>query len=1087
MAGQYDLPMVVLSLSIAILASFMGFLVSTQAAMTSSKRATNLLLGVGSLALGAGIWAMHFVGMLAFTLCTPVNFSLFITIVSMLPSIAASWVGLKLLTQKHTSIQRLVLSGVLMGLGVGAMHYVGMAAMEMAPLLRYDFPLFFLSLIVAILLAILALWIRFALQAMQTWRPSLLVINFIASVVMGGAIAGMHYTGMLAARFVKPPGLELSQQTSDISMYLAAGVTFVAVVIILIVMGFSLLVKYRAVSRVAKDGEERYRILIESAVDAVLTIDSKGKILSANNGLTPILGWRPADVIGQSLHLLIPKEKRYLYDDDFFMGRDSATSEGLIGINREVKAINYQGHSVPVRISLNHAIIGEQHFYVLFIADIRERIEMEQALKINEEKLRSLIANIPGIAYRCLDQDDWPMVYISDAVESITGYPAEDFLLPNPTIQFSDLFHPDDLAIIRGQHPQDKSNYTIEYRIIDRFNKVRWLREQGSYVKNEQGKTIWLDGFIMDISDRKIMENELIAAKEVAEQAAAARAAFLANMSHEIRTPMNSVIGFSDILLDTPLNTEQHKHLSTINGSARSLLHLLNDILDSAKLDKGKLDIDSRVFVLTEEVDTVVSTFWLDAKRKGLNLNVEVAPGLSTLYQGAPERIRQVLNNLVGNAVKFTSRGDVTLSIQCGDKPGDISFIIEDTGIGMTREQLDKVFDAFTQADDSMSRKFAGTGLGTTISKQLVELMGGTISVSSQKGKGTCFRFTLPLSVVHGPIPKALRTQISLPPLSILVVDDIEQNVELLKVLFERSGHKIDIANNGKVALDKMRDGAFDVVLMDLQMPVMDGLTAAIKRREYESSNNLKQLPIVALTASVLAQDKKAAHQAGMEGFANKPIDYPVLCRVIASVLGLEGSALSYVPTQLKTHTIDWSRGESLWGSRDALVKEITTYVKDFQQHKIEFQAAIDDNDYTHICSLSHRYKGVAGNLGLTALMTTLHHMEKAAREQAPCDPLWQEVLVQLAEVFSELGNQQRLEPMIVNDDINISALLKIATEVLACVQTNHLEEPLLQQFSTMPSGIYCKQVRIICDTLDEFEFQQAEQGLKRLIEELSQ
>jgi PAS domain S-box-containing protein len=422
--------------------------------------------------------------------------------------------------------------------------------------------------------------------------------------------------------------------------------------------------------------------------------------------------------------------------------------------------------------------VAGESLFILFIADISERLAMEKAIRENELKFRSLIANIPGIAYRCLNRHDWPMVFISDAVKEITGYGPDEFLLPNTTVSFVDLFHPDDLETIK-QALVGQTEYSMEYRIFNKAGEIRWLREHGRYIRDDNDEILWLDGFIMDITDRRQMENDLLIAKDAAEQAAAARAAFLANMSHEIRTPMNAVIGFSDILLDTPLNTEQHKHLSTINRSARSLLHLLNDILDSAKLDKGKLELEQVDFILSEEIDTVISTFWLEAKRKGLDLQVKLGDNLAQGYHGAPERIRQVLSNLIGNAVKFTESGQVSLRVS-QVKNGHVQFTISDTGIGMTQEQCQRVFDAFAQADASMSRRFGGTGLGTTISKQLVELMGGTIDVRSKPGEGTQFSFTLPLTAIDSTSHVQRLHAIQLPALRILIVDDIEQNIELL-------------------------------------------------------------------------------------------------------------------------------------------------------------------------------------------------------------------------------------------------------------------------------------------------------------------
>lgn len=872
--GAYHFPLVILSLLVAVFASFMAFNVAGQAAVTLDKLRRNTLLITGSIALGGGIWSMHFLGMTAFDLCLPVNYDPFITGLSAIPGVAAAWVALNLLIKNRISVTEVVLGGVLMGAGIGTMHYSGMAAMEMAPLLRYDLSVFALSIVVAVCLAMLSLWIKFGITAATKSRKMLGKHALLASIVMGLAIAGMHYIGMAAARFVLPPGIETSGQSSNIAVYLAISIAIVTLVLITMVLGISLLFKYRDVMLRAIESERIQSAITDTAVDAILTVDDKGIIKTANPAVEQIYGYTQQEIIGMKAVEMIPHDRRYLYGDDFFSQRVVPT-EQIIGTGREVEVLRKGGERIPVRLGVGYTKIDGKPVFVSFASDLRKRKEIEDALRESEAKFRSLISNIPGMAYRCLNMPGWPMVFVSDAVFDITGYSPSDFVLPNPTRSFTDLYHPDDIERISNANSEQDA-FSYEYRIIAKSGEVKWVTEHGTHVKDSDGNTLYVDGFISDITQRRVMEDELKSAKDKAEQAAAARTAFLANMSHEIRTPMNAIIGFSDLMLGESLREEQKSHLTTINRSARSLLHLLNDILDSAKLDKGKLDLDYRDFLIREELDLVVSTFWLEAKRKKVGLILNVDSSVANGYRGVPERMRQVLNNLIGNAVKFTHEGEVSINVKGDDK--FVYFSVSDTGIGMTQEQVERVFDPFSQADASMSRKYGGTGLGTTISKQLVELMGGNICVTSEQSKGTTFTFRLPLEAVevseYTPDTVESTTSQIQSTLNVLVVDDVQQNVELLSLLLTRAGHLVDTATDGFQALEKMESASFDVVLMDLQMPKLDGLEAAKQRRKFEREHQLPPTPIIALTASVLVQDKHAAQQAGMEGFANKPVEF---------------------------------------------------------------------------------------------------------------------------------------------------------------------------------------------------------------------
>ena len=734
--------LVLLSVTIAIFASYMGFQVASQASTATAFRKHVSLL-VGSFALGGGVWSMHFIGMLALELCTAVTYKFDLTAVSVLPAIVASWVALNLIIRENIQISQLVLGGVLVGAGIGTMHYVGMAAMDMSVLLRYDIFMFCLSIVVAVVLAILSLWISFGLKQFGETSLSQNMKMLISSCVMGAAISGMHYTGMAAARFVLPPGFEISNQTNAISLYLALGITVITVIIIGMVLAVNVLFSYKNKSVIAERNEKRLIAIMDTAIDGVITIDASGKIISINKAVTKILGWQESELLDSSIGMIAPESFQHNFNhyiDNYIETRHAK----LIGSEHELEIIAKNKEEVPVLLSIGHVELNAQHLFVIFISDLRERREMAAELQKKDTLIHALLKNIPGIVYRCFDRSGWPCIFLNDEVEKILGYPKEDFLMPEPKRSLADFIHPEDLDRIESTDLRGPDGFCNEHRFIDRYGTIKWVLAYGRASKIDDSDEYYLDGFIMDISERKQMESELVLAKEVAEKAAETRAAFLANMSHEIRTPMNAVIGFSDILLDDELSAYQRKHLGTINQSAKSLLHILNDILDSAKLDKGKTQLEYRDFSLVEEVDAVVSTLWLQAQSKGLALTLNIHPSVQEFYNGAPDRIRQVLTNIIGNAIKFTEQGTVSIDIFQAENHM-ITFVIKDTGIGMTASQLATIFEAFSQADESMSRRFGGTGLGTTISKQLVELMKGSISAKSAEGVGSEFTFSLPL------------------------------------------------------------------------------------------------------------------------------------------------------------------------------------------------------------------------------------------------------------------------------------------------------------------------------------------------------
>ncbi|MDO6505860.1 MHYT domain-containing protein [Colwellia sp. 4_MG-2023] len=1069
--------LVILSVSIAIIASFMGFQVAAQAANANPRR-KHFSLFIGSFALGAGIWSMHFIGMLAVELCTTVSYQFNLTVLSLIPAIAASWIALNIIIRDEVKFQQLALGGVLVGSGIGTMHYVGMAAMEMAPLLRYNFTIFAISILVAVALATLALWIRFGLKNTKIHWLNNYIKTIISSFVMGAAISSMHYTGMAAARFVLPPGFELSKQTSEVSIYLAMIITAITLTIIFSVLAANLIMRYKDQTLIAANNERRLIATMDTAIDGIITIDEKGIIISVNNAVSTLLGWSREEMIGQNVKMVVPMPDQAHHDsyiDNYIKTREKK----IIGSGREVEALTKSGELIPMRLGIGHVELNNQHMFVAFISDLRERKSMENKLRQEEAKLRSLVSNIPGVVYRNKDDIHWPSLFINDEIENLLGYPAQDFLLPEPKCRVGDFVHPDDMKIIEDTNLYHPEGFQVEIRVIDRYKKEKWVLAYGRTIKDEVTNDVYFDGFIMDITERKTMESALVASKEKAEQAAATRSAFLANMSHEIRTPMNAIIGFSDILLDEELEQSHRKHLNTINQSAKSLLHILNDVLDSAKLDKGKFQLEYRDFSLVEEVDSVVSTLWLQAQNKGLAINLNIDKTAQRFYNGVPDRIRQVLTNLVGNSIKFTEQGSITIDIH-NTKPDTLHFSITDTGIGMTPPQLATIFDAFAQADESMSRRFGGTGLGTTISKQLVELMGGTISAQSEEGQGSTFEFSIPIKVVKASAKKqVVQAHAELPPLSILVVDDIEQNIDLLSLVLKRHHHTVSVARNGEQALLKMENDCFDVVLMDIQMPVMDGLTASIKRREFEQANDLPKLPIIALTASVLPQDKRSAVEADMNGFANKPIDVNQLISEIARTLDSENimpEPAVVIPTeQLR---VDLDKGIALWGNKTTLFNEIIRFLQQSEEDIAALTLLRNNSDWPALKAIAHKYKGVTGNLALNRLMTMFSDLEQASlheltEEAATATDAIQLEINSLIDCSNKMGTANNAITDSGGEEVSLQELYTMLLQLEQHVQHNEFDESLLEALESM-SSTHSKEIKDIISACNDFDFEVA-------------
>jgi len=640
-----------------------------------------------------------------------------------------------------------------------------------------------------------------------------------------------------------------------------------------------------------RKSKNRYRKYFNYATDAMFVIlpDREnmtfGPIADVNKEATRRLGFSrdefftmtPRDINHPRYASVMTERAKRLYET----GSDTV----------ETVHIAKDGRQIPVEINALMLNIDGEELILTVARDISERQRAEQDLRESERLYRLLADNVHDVIWTT-DTSLKP-VFISPSIINLSGHTTSEALpvLYRTIILESPLFENFQRTPSKQEESQTKPIHW-EMEFTQKDGAIIWIESIASPLWSTLGTFAGIIGVTRDITSRKMIMLELEAAKEQANRANRAKSEFLANMSHEIRTPMNGILGTMQLLGMTTLSDEQRCYVDTALKSGRSLLTIINDILDFSKIEAGKIEIRNEIFAPREVINSLLASFQTMIKTPDIALVSRIDDGVPELIVADQIRFRQILTNLVGNAVKFTDKGEIAIHVEMQDRGKGSKNILQctvtDTGIGLPQHAETEMFEPFSQFESSVKRKYKGTGLGLSIVRQLVRLMGGTITIANRRNRGTQVVFTIetgmapPLApATDKPVTTSRRHPENVTRQHILLVEDDLINQQILRSVLEKLGHTVTIAHNGRQALQTLLAQEYDCVLMDIQMPEMDGFEATRRIRSQQEYSRISKIPIIALTAFAMTGDKEQCLQAGMNHYLSKPVDIKALEKIL--------------------------------------------------------------------------------------------------------------------------------------------------------------------------------------------------------------